>query len=77
MFALNILACENAASSDVCNFYTFRPGPDIWYLNVKFLLLLLHTPLINPAVLTLGLDQGPRINYRAIITQMYLHIHYI
>ena len=23
-FALNILACENAASSDVCIFYTFR-----------------------------------------------------
>ena len=24
LFVLNILACENAASSDVCIFYTFR-----------------------------------------------------
>ena len=78
-FALNKLAWENAAYSDVWCIFTHL-GPHI-YLNVKYLffkVLLLHNasasgPLINPAVLTLALHyiKGPHINYRANITQLY------
>ena len=53
-FALNILACENAASSDVCIFYTFRATHLPKRQCLFFKVLLLDTSLTNPAVLTLA-----------------------
>ena len=60
----------------MCAFFPHL-GPHI-YLNVKclfFKVLLLHTSLINPTVLTLALHLGPYINnYRVNIVQHKLHI---
>ena len=78
-FALSILAWKNAASSVVCIFYTFRathlPKPLIFKV-----LLLQHTPMINPAVHTLALlyiKGDTLITERPSPNKMYLHLPYI